>query len=250
MDARERALGFLKGLGARVSEAELMRWMKGKPEKHAEDLALAFACARGDEAAARHFEQEWMPVARRALQKSGLDATLVDDVSSWLRVELFARDQGPLFETYSGRSDLGGWLRAIVVHEGVRRAKRQRQHVTEGAAEEIPMPDVELSALRSAHGKAFAKAISSSFAALSLDQRNILRQSFLDGLSIDVLARMYGVHRATAARRVQAARQALVDGVRSELKSALGLGDSSVNQLITLDNLDQSLSGLLRKTKH
>jgi RNA polymerase sigma-70 factor (ECF subfamily) len=163
-------------------------------------------------------------------------------------VELFARDQGPLFDTYSGRSDLGGWLRAIVVHEGVRRSKKQRREVTPEGLEELPMPDVELSALKGAYGPQFTQALSSAFAALTVEQRNLLRQSFLDGLSIDVLAKLLDVHRATAARRVQAARQALVDGVRAKLKESLKLGDETVDELITLGNLEQSLSGILRKT--
>lgn len=245
----DQAVKSLTDLGAKVDKRALAKWLTGKPSNHLEDLALAFACARGDEAAARHFEKRWMPVAARSLQKVGIDASLVDDVLSWLRVELFARDQGPLLDTYSGKSDLGGWLRAIVVHEGIRRAKRQRRDVTAEAANEIPMPDVELTALRGAYGKQFTQAITETFATLSVDQRNILRQSFLDGLSIDVLAKLYNVHRATAARRIQSAREALVAGVRERLKASLGLGESGVDELITLNNLQQSLSGLLRKTK-
>ena len=246
--ALEQALAFLSGIGVKVDRAALSKWLSGRASTHADDLGLAYACARGDETAARHFERTWIPVAARALQKAGIDATISDDVLSWLRAELFARDQGPLFDTYSGRSDLGGWLRAIVVHEAIRRAKKQRHEVTPEAVADIPVPDIELSALRGAYGPEFTRAIASSFAALSVEQRNILRQSFLDGLSIDVLAKLYGIHRATAARRVQSAREALADGVREHLKATLKLGDSSVDELITLGNLEQSLSGLLRKT--
>ncbi len=244
-----QALGFLASIGVEVDRSQLSRWLAGRATTHADDLGLAFACARGNEVAARHFEKTWMPVAEKSLKKAGLDGTVTDDVLSWLRAELFARDQGPLFDTYTGRSDLGGWLRAIVVHEGVRRSKKQRREVTPEAIAEIPVPDIELTALRGAYGPQFTEAISNVFASLTVEQRNVLRQSFLDGLSIDVLAKLYGVHRATAARRVQAARQALVDGVRAHLKEQLKLGDSSIDELITLGNLNESLSGLLRKTR-
>lgn len=245
----ELAMKSLGALGAKVDKRALAKWLTGKPSTHLEDLALAYACARGDDAAARQFEKRWMPIAARSLQKLTLEPSLVDDVLSWLRGELFAREQGPLLDTYSGKSDLGGWLRAIVVHEGIRRAKRQRRDVSTSAADDIPMPDVELSTLRGAYGTQFTEAITETFASLAVDQRNILRQSFLDGLSIDVLAKLHNIHRATAARRIQSARQALVDGVRARLKASLRLGDSSIDQLMTLNNLQQSLTGLLRKTK-
>ncbi|MBL0219087.1 MAG: hypothetical protein IPQ07_35110 [Myxococcales bacterium] len=77
----------------------------------------------------------------------------------------------------------------------------------------------------------------------------MLRQYFLDGLTIDVLAELYQIHRATAARRVAAARERLVDSVRGMLKAELGMGDHSVDEIITLSNLDESLGTLLRLTR-
>ena len=88
--ALEQALGFLSGIGVTVDRAALSKWLSGRASTHADDLGLAYACARGDETAARHFERTWIPVAARALQKAGIDATISDDVLSWLRAELFA----------------------------------------------------------------------------------------------------------------------------------------------------------------
>ena len=85
-----------------------------------------------------------------------------------------------------------------------------------------------------------------AFRALPVETRNLLRQYFLDGLTIDALAQMYRVHRATAARRVQAAREALTANVRARLKAELKIADSSIERLITADNLEVSLSKILR----
>lgn len=76
----------------------------------------------------------------------------------------------------------------------------------------------------------------------------LLEKYFLDGLTIDDLAELHGVHRATAARRVAAAREALVTGVKRALTTELSMGEQSVEQVITLANLDESLSQLLRRT--
>lgn len=244
------ARAFLTSIGAKFDEAKLAKWLvRGGNTPHVEDFALAFACSEHDEAAVRHFEKHVMPLALRALRGLRLDDdALVEDVLGWLRFELFAREAGPLISTYSGRSDLGGWLRAIVLHEALRRQKKKRREVTPEALEQLPMPDVELSAMRGAHGAAFTRALDQSFRAMPVQERNLLRQSFLDGLSIDVLSQLYGVHRATAARRVVAAREALVVGVRERLRAELRLDESGLDSLITLSNLDESLAGLLRRT--
>lgn len=247
-----RALSHLAAIGAKADAAKLEAFLAHPSRKtatHVEDLALAFACAEGDRAALAAFEETWIPRAVKALKKVRIDATIVDDVLGWLRFQLFARDGEPLIHTYSGRSDLGGWLRAIVIHEALRRVKRQRRDVTPEAAADIPVPDVELSAMRGAYGAQFTKAMNAGFQQLTVAQRNLLRQYFLDGLSIDALADLYRIHRATAARRVQAAREELADNVRRLLKDELKLQDSSIDRLITLENLQVSLSKILRKTQ-
>lgn len=249
--ALARASSHLKAVGAKADARALEDFLRAPHRReatHVEDLALAFACGQGDPAALAAFEQTWIPRAVRALRKVRIDATVVDDVLGWLRFQLFARDGEPLIQTYSGRSDLGAWLRAIVIHEALRRVKRQRRELTPEAAADIPVPDVELSAMRGAYGASFTKAMKAGFQALPVEQRNLLRQYFLDGLTIDALAGLYRVHRATAARWVQAAREALSGNVRALLKADLKLQDSSIDRLITVDNLEVSLSKILRKT--
>jgi RNA polymerase sigma-70 factor (ECF subfamily) len=242
---------FLRELGARADARGLKEWLEAprRTGSHSDDLALAYACFRGDAAALAHFERTWIPKVRRALEKARFDATVIDDVLSWLRFELFAREGEKLIETYSGKSDLGGWLRAIVLHEAVHQAKRRRREVTHTPEdEEIPVPSGDLVALRGAYGREFTEAIRRSFRELPVEQRNLLRQYYLDGLNIDALARLYQVHRATAARRVNAASEALNVAVRTHLKVALKLGQGTVDQLFTAANLEQSLSKILRKT--
>ena len=231
-------------------ERELMRRRASvKGELHVEDLALAFACAQKNEPALIHFERTYFAQASRALKKMKLSGTLADDVLGWMRFELFARPQGPLVLTYSGRGDLGSWVRAIAVHEALKRVRRERRDVTPEVAADLPMPDAELSAMRGAYGVEFTRALADSFGAMSTQERNLLRQYFLDGLTIDTLAGLYKIHRATAARRVTAAREELVERVRTSLVRELKLSQTGVDQVITLSNLKESLGALLRKTR-
>ncbi len=213
------------------------------------DLALAWACGRGDGAAIALFEKTYFPQASRALKKMKLSQTLTDDVLGWMRFELFARPSGPLISTYSGRGDLGSWVRSIAVHQALKRAKKQRRDVTPDEAAELPMPAEELASMRGAFGREFTRALDECFRALSVEQRNLMRQYFLDGLSIDALAKVHGVHRSTVARRVDAVRAALVEAVREKLLTELRLSRSDLDEVITLSNLNESLGGLLRRTR-
>lgn len=226
---------FEKWLGAR----------KSAPQQEA--LALVFACLEGDSAAVRHLEATHFSKVRSALKKMNVGG-LEDELIDWLRFELFAREQGPLLETYTGKGDLTGFLRAIAVHEALKRLKKQKREVTPEAVAELPMPEVELAAMKGAYGKQFTRALEESFRSLELAERNLLRQYFLDGLSIDALAKLHDIHRATAARRVNAAKDRLTERVKQRLITELQLGESSVREVITLSNLDESLGTLLRKS--
>lgn len=216
---------------------------------HVFELALAWACARGCEPAIVYFERTYFAEATRALGKMKLSRTLAEDVLGWMRFELFVRPEGALITTYSGRGDLGAWVRAIAVHEALKRARRSRREVSTELGAELPMPEPELVAMRGAYGAEFTRALSESFQALTAQERTLLRQYFLDGLTIDVLAGLYKIHRATAARRVAAARTRLVERVRAALARDLALSDAGIDQVITLSNLDESLGLLLRTTR-
>ncbi|AEI67168.1 DNA-binding regulatory protein [Corallococcus macrosporus] len=235
--------GFRRVLASRPPER------KGAANLHLVDLALAWAYSQGNVAAIVHFERVYFSHAVRALRRMKLSETLADDVLGWLRLELFARPGGGLMSTYTGRGDLGSWVRAIAVHEALKRARRQSREVTPDAAADLPVPDTGLVAVRGAYGAEFTRALDASFRALTTQQRNLLRQYFLDGLTIDMLARLHDVHRATAARWVVAARTELVDNVRSRLTEELALNESDVDEVITLSNLRESLSQLLRRTR-
>ena len=75
----------------------------------------------------------------------------------------------------------------------------------------------------------------------------LLRFHHLDGLTVDDLARMYNVHRATAARWVAAAREAVFEETRLRLHDRLGVDDSTAVSVVKLvqSQLVNSLRRLL-----
>ena len=82
---------------------------------------------------------------------------------------------------------------------------------------------------------------------LSARERSLLRMSLIDGLSIDEIAPMYQVHRATVARWLEAARERLAAVTRSRLAQALKLEPDAVDSLLASvqNGFDLSLSQAL-----
>jgi RNA polymerase sigma-70 factor (ECF subfamily) len=54
----------------------------------------------------------------------------------------------------------------------------------------------------------------------------------LHGLTVDELAPSFGVHRATVARWLAAARERLLTETRAGLRERLGVGDATVDSIL------------------
>lgn len=152
---------------------------------------------------------------------------------------------------YAGRGDLGTYLRVIVTRELVRAFDRSRREV--GVAEESfldklsPTSDPELAYLRDTYRGDVDAAFRAALAGLGDQSRALLRYSVIDGWSVDRIGALYGVHRATAARRVEAARDELGAAIRRELAARLSIPAHEVDSVVRLvqSRVDVSLRRLL-----
>jgi hypothetical protein len=84
------------------------------------------------------------------------------------------------------------------------------------------------------YGPAFKAAFAAAFSALAPRQRTLLRQQVLDGLTIDELGALYRVHRATAARWLERAREALLSGTRTALERELKVSATECESIMRL----------------
>jgi RNA polymerase sigma-70 factor (ECF subfamily) len=107
--------------------------------------------------------------------------------------------------------------------------------------------DLEVDYLKGHYRAVFEAALKETLTELPVQQRNVLRLSFVEGLSIDEIGALHGVHRATAARWIAAAREAILDGTRRRLRSDLSLSDSEFDSVVRLvqSQLEVSLRGAL-----
>jgi RNA polymerase sigma-70 factor (ECF subfamily) len=74
-----------------------------------------------------------------------------------------------------------------------------------------------------------------------------LKLHFHEGVTLDELAQLQGVHRTTIARRIAAARKEIILRGRTQLRERLALSPSELESLMRLmaDHLDLSLGGVL-----
>jgi RNA polymerase sigma-70 factor (ECF subfamily) len=208
-------------------------------------LWLACACVHGSATAIRSFDQRFMPVVRRALTGLRLTPALVEEVEQIARVALLVpKDGSPAkLAEYHGRSPLGPWLKVTAIRLA---HSHLRRHAREVPAENdwliaiaLDADSPEQRAVRANARGLLQEALSRALARLQARQQNLLRQHHIDALSLEELARLYRVHRATAARWLAEARAELLDRLRRVLQSELHVSASDCESLINL-----SLPGL------
>ena len=218
------------------------------------DVVLACACARRIPAALRAFEVGIGPSLDRVIRRVCSDPAQWDDMRQLVRERLLVGRDGAAgkIEQYSGRAPLRHWVRVVavrVVHSAHRRRKTAPAEDDTLFEElvDVQTPEDALDAEQLI--RACKQAFQAAFSGLDAPARAILRLSVVERAGIDVLARLLGVHRATAARRLAAARAQLTRGLAEHVGRATNLTASeAARALRTLESrLDPSVSRVMRE---
>ena len=208
------------------------------------DLWLAFRASRGEPEALRTLEDTMLAPLVSRLGREVEDAR---DALQSLRTALLVGDgaSGPRLRGYTGRGDLARFVKVAATRtwlnakRGVRREVSDEDRLLE---EQAPV-DGELQGMKEAYSAAFRVAFKSALARLEPSERNLLRQHYLDGLTMEHIGSLHGVHRVTVHRWIDRAREALAAQTRSNMAAALGLRDAEVKSVLRLiqSRLDVSL---------
>jgi RNA polymerase sigma-70 factor (ECF subfamily) len=221
----------------------------------ANELCLALACERGNDAAWRDFENGYrrsMIGAARALTKDGAEA---EDLAQSVCDELFGVRAGgeqrtSKFALYSGRGSLSGWLRAVVYQafidrtraasrfeqieetdEFERLANKAEGKLVSAAARPDEMLDAhEGERLR----RATEAAISQAFAALDAHDRLLLNYYYFDELTLREIGLLMSVHEATVSRRLARAQQKVRRKTEDLLRREHGLQRAEVAECLQM----------------
>jgi RNA polymerase sigma-70 factor (ECF subfamily) len=220
---------------------------------HTSDLYLAIACADGDAAALAAFEETLGPEITRSLGKLSLRGPDAAELHQKLRHKLFVAAEGAAgrIATYSARGPLRAWLRALVVHEALSEHRRRgrEDHETDSVIGDLAADDdPELAQIRARYAAPFREAFGAALGGLSPRDRNVLRLVYGEGLTVEQVALMYGVHRVSVSRWLQQTRASLLEGTRALLRDRLKLDDAELASLtrLCLSQIDVSLDRLLR----
>lgn len=202
---------------------------------HLEDLALACACAEGNEAAWEHFVREFRPVlyaAARAIAGESAARDLADSLyAEFFGVSNTGAERKSLFRYFHGRSKLSTWLRAVLAqrHVDVLRAARRTESLDDGGeprslpgtprqralgrpgATDAPDPE------RTRYLALLQAALTTALAALEPRDRLRLSYYYVQDLTLAQIGRLLGEHEATVSRKLDRTRRDL----RKEVESAL-----------------------------
>lgn len=245
----ERA-DFLRYLESRLGDAPL-----DAMERYcAEDLLLACACLHGVRGAAELFAATFGPVIEQAA--AGIDGRreVTAEVRQALLVKLFVPSEPggvAKIADYTGRGPLRVWLRMAGRRLALNalRDRAPAQSITESLAGALHLPrDVEMSLIRGRYEEDFRAALAQALVGLDDDERLVLRFHYVEGLSSSELAVVLRTSRASAHRRLAAARDRLQVALREALCRRLALGEESLDELLGL--LSTRLAGLLAADVH
>jgi RNA polymerase sigma-70 factor (ECF subfamily) len=202
----------------------------------ASELYLALAVARGDDAAIRAFDRAYLDVVTVALAGMKLTAATVEDVRATVRDKLLLPDgdRPPRVVEYAGRGRLRGLIQVSATRTAIDRIRLEEREAELPARELAVTGNLELSLIKAQYREAFSAGFARAVASASRRDRNLLRLHFLGGMTLEQLAQMYGVHRATVVRWLAAAREAVFGATREHVATAIGAPSEELDEMFDL----------------
>lgn len=194
----------------------------------APELYLTCACTGGSSAALRAFDSHYIGEVELALRRMRVTASQVDEIQQMVRHKLFVGQDGKSgkIADYSGRGDLRRWVRSIAVRTYLNELRRGQRMVPMADDQLLHSmstteDDPELRYMKERYQSEFRDAFVRAVQTLDDRQQTLLRYHHVDGLNIDEIGSIYRVHRVTAYRWLEKAREALVQQVQRLLAAQL-----------------------------
>jgi RNA polymerase sigma-70 factor (ECF subfamily) len=210
------------------------------------DLYLACACSRGLPGALSAFDRDYMREVEIALARMRVGPPRLNDVKQLVRQRLFvgggtsgAPTSAGKISEYGGRGDLRRWVRSVAVRtclNEMRKGKREvlvdddqliAQHATSG-------DDPEIEYMKRTYSEQFRQAFADALQQLGAREQTLLRYHHVDGLNIDEIGAIYRVHRVTAFRWIEKAKDQLVKATLELLRTRLKLPSKELDSVLRM----------------
>jgi RNA polymerase sigma-70 factor (ECF subfamily) len=224
--------------------------MSGQGDGESE-VQFARSLSAGEPEALRRFEG-MLAGLDRVLGSMKLDAASLDEVRQRVRTRLLVPDeQGAVRITrYAGQGRLEGLVHVTASRIAVDlvRARRADHGADADATQRLADgdPDPLLAAMKQQAGEHFRRAFARAVDALDDRESALLKLHLLRGVTLERLAEMYSVHRATVVRWLSEARAKVLAGTRKELSAQLGARELDEVLGLLESQLDASVERLFR----
>jgi RNA polymerase sigma-70 factor (ECF subfamily) len=217
---------------------------------HGADLYLAFACCGGDHEAWRALDRTYLVKVPAYVASVDRSSAFADEVRQRISEKLASHDTAggaSKLAQYSGRGALASWLRVAALREA-RTLVRGRQRGIDHDEVTLRAPDVdpELALLKRRCAEVFRRAFAEVVESLPEDERTLLRLHYLDGLTLEEVARASRVSRASAARALAQARERVMKRVERTIRDDVGAQGPGAQSLLALARSQLDLSILRR----
>lgn len=179
------------------------------------------------------FERRVAPKVRAALRKLGATEAEADEHLQATRTKLLVDDGGARLKSYRGLGSFDAFATTAAVRAWYSAHQKAKPAAEDDALAKLPAAvDLERALARTGQQAHFAEAFRQALAELSPRERALLRLNLVDGASVDELAPMYAVSRATVARWLSAARTALQGRTVRALAQRTKLGGTELDGLM------------------
>ena len=211
-----------------------------------EELAMARACARGNETAWEVFLIRYREKLYRAAHSIASEDSAARELADSLYADLYGTRSADgrrisKLDSFTGRGSLEGWLRAVLAQEYVNRHRRQQRLVS---LEEQTDAGVQFRAAErdpsQTHDPRLEEATDQALAALPGEDKFMLAGYYLDGRTLAEIARLLGVHESTISRRMERITTALRKSILVRLLKH-GMSSEEARQTMEVEVSELSL---------
>ena len=207
------------------------------------DLYLACACAHQLPRAIAAFDRDYMREVDIALQRMRIGPPRLHDVKQLVRQRLFVAagsggGPGKIAE-YAGRGDLRRWVRSVAVRTCLNELRKGRREILVDddqliAQHAIAGDDPELEYMKRTYAHEFRAAFSEALSRLGAREQTLLRYHHVDGLNIDEIGAIYRIHRVTAFRWIEKAKELLARSTLEALRGRLMLPPYELDSVLRM----------------
>jgi RNA polymerase sigma-70 factor (ECF subfamily) len=210
------------------------------------DLYLACGCARQLPQAIAAFDRDYMREVDVALQRMRVGPPRLQDVKQLVRQRLFVgggtagQPTGPgKIAEYGGRGDLRRWVRSVAVRTCLNELRKGKREVLIDddqliAQHAIAADDPEVEYMKRTYAHEFRAAFSDALGRLGVREQTLLRYHHVDGLNIDEIGAIYRIHRVTAFRWLEKAKELLVRSTLDALRGRLKLPTNELDSVLRM----------------